>query len=346
MKIEKINYDELIQEINQEKVITVSNVEDVLEHLIQSQETISDFEDFEDFEYTNSLRKKIRTLANIFSNKDFKVYGTADDFHNCAVTFARENMYDCACIILQRGLEESNVAIDLLADYIRYGISCGRYVDCEEYYNRLKKIPKKQWNWRAFSFSIDYLLDGINHTIDAKKRNGLKRTALKLSDEFISIIGTDQAYFDKAQVVKIFGKDTNETEESILQQGLNSLKVAPKCALRMSDIFFERGDYKEASELIKRCWINAFKTQPDINGSYSFLLSALSKTSRLFVENIDNDFSDSKSIVLDIYKDFNTAFESGLPEMYKGSANTAIKIIAAQTNFDYPYKNIDDPYDL
>lgn len=343
MRIEKINFDELIQEVNQEKAITVSNVEEVIEHLIQSQESV---ESFEEFEYTNSLRKKIRTLADMFSNQDFKVYGTADDFHNCAVPFARENMYDCACMILQRGLEESNMAVDLLADYLRYGISCGKYVECEEYYNRLKKIPKKQWNWRAFSFSIDYLLDGINHTIDTKQRNDLKRTALKLSDEFIAVVGTDQAYFDKAQVVKTFGKAITETEESILQQGLNSLKVAPKCALRMSDIYFERGDYKEASELIKRCWINAFKPQPDINGSYSFLLSALSKTSRLFVENLDGDFSDNKSMVLDVYKDFNTAFESGLPKMYKDSANTAIKIIVAQTDCEYPYNNINDPYDF
>ena len=341
--MDKITYEELRQEINQEKTINVPNVEKVIEQLLQTD--IVD-EDFEDLDYAYSPRKKLRELAYLFNNMDLKVYGTADNIHNCAVPYAKENMYDCACIILKRGLEELDAAIDLLADYIRYGICCGKYRECEEFYNCLNEIPKKEWNWRAFSFSLDYLLDKLNRTREKRERSTLKRIVKKLSNEFVIIIGNDQAYFDKAQVLKTFGNDNTETEESVLYAGINSLKVAPRCALRLSDILFERGEYKEAAELLKRCCINAFKPQPDINSGYSFLLSALCKTSHLFDEHSDGNFKESKDTVLDLYKDFNTAIESGLASIYRGTANTAIKIVAAQTEFEYPYTNVNDPYDF
>lgn len=341
--MKKITYEELIQEINLEGIINVFNVENVIEQLIQ---TDQEDEDFEDMDYANSPRKKLRNLAFLFDNADLKVYGTADDIHNCAVPYARENMYDCACIILKRGLDELGAAIDLLADYIRYGISCGKYTECEEYYNRLNEIPQQEWNWRAFSFSIDYLLDKLNRIRNTEERAELKRMVIKLADQFVATIGNDQAYYDKAQVLKTLGNSISETEESVLQRGINSLKVAPRCALRMADILFERGEYQEAAKLLKRCCLNAFKPQPDINSGYSYLLSALSKTSGLFDEHSDGSFEDCEDAVLDLYKDFNTAIESGLAAVYRGTADTAIKIVAAQTGYEYPYTNVNDPYDF
>lgn len=336
----KISFDELFEEANQEKIINIPDVEVVIEQLLQDDEID------EEFDYSGSSRKKLRKIVSLFNEQEFLLYGTAEEIHNCAVPLARVNMYDCACIILKRGLKSLEGSVDLLADYIRYGISCGRYEECEEYFLRLKGISKNQWNWRAFSFSIDYLLDKVNRTNGIRERNNIKKTANRLADEFISIIGKDQAYFDKAQVIRTFGGDNENTEETILLQGIHSLKVAPRCALRMSDILFERGEYKEAVELLKKCCINAFSPQPDISGSYSFLLSALSKTSELFSEYIDSDFSDKENVVMDIYKDFNTALEANLNNTYKQTANTAIKIIEAQTKYDYPYNNIEDQYDF
>lgn len=339
----KIIFDELLEEVNQEKVINVPDIWEVIEQLLQKDEID---EDYTNLDYENGCRKRLRKIANLFNNKELLLYGTPEEIHNCAVPLARANMYDCACMILKRGLDSLEASIDLLADYIRYGISCGRYEECEEYFIRLKKISKKQWNWRAFSFSIDYLLDKINRVSDVRRRNILKKEAIKLSDEFVSVIGTDQAYFDKAQVLKIFGSDSVDTEETILLKGISSLKVAPRCALRMSDILFEKGEYKEAAELLKKCCINAFKPQPGISGSYSFLLSALSKTSDLFCEHLGGDFRDSENAVLDIYKDFNTAFKTNLNSTYEETANMAIRIIEAQTKYEYPYDHLDDRYDI
>lgn len=337
--MEMMTFDEFIQEVEEDRVINIFNVEMMVEQLLQSKEE-------EDFEDNINPRRKLRQLANLFADAEIKVYGTADNYHNCAVPYAKNNMYDCACLILKRGLDELGAAVDLVADYIKYGIFCGKYMECETFYHHLNEIPKEEWNWRAFSFSLDYLLDKLNRVREKKARSILKRTAIKLSNQFVLKIGNDQAYFDKAEVLRICGSINEETEESVLQTGIGALKVAPKCALRMSDILFERGEYKQAAELLRKCCINALRPQPDINGGYAFFLSALSKASYLFDTHSERNFDNNKDDILDIYRDFNTALESRLPGTYRGTADTVIKIIEAQTEIDYPYTNAGDIYDF
>lgn len=338
--MDKITYEELLEEVEQEKNINICDVEEVIGQIMRVGGENGDFDDMD------SPRKKLKKVVGLFRNSDFRIYGTPDNIHNCAVPYAKENMYEYACMILQRGLEESAASIDLLADYIRYGISCGKHTECEKYYRQLNEIPKEQWNWRAFSFSIDFLLDKRNRTLNEIERNELSRMAVDLSNEFVDAIGTDQAYFDKAQVLKVCGGYFSETEESILQKGLDTLKATPRCALRMAEILFERGEYKEAATHLKRCCINAFAPQPDVNRSYSFLLSALSKASNLFIEQTDNNYVNKENDIMEIYKDFNTAIEGGLTEIYRETANATIKILEAHTGFEYPYNNVEDVYDF
>lgn len=341
----KITYKKFIQETEQENILNVSDVKSVIDTLLRGDDN-GEYEEFEEVAYLNSTRKKLRIVADLFSNMELKVYGNVDDFHNCAVPYAKANMYDCACKVLERGLTGSEASIDLLSDYILYGIKCRKYEKCEEYYKRLNMIPKKQWTWRAFSFSIDYLLDKANRILDVGQREVLQQTVTGLTDEFIVSIGTDQAYFDKAQVIRTFGSYNEETEETVLYKGIDSLKSAPRCALRLADILVDRGEYKEAARLIRKCCVNAFKPQPDINGSYSFLLSALCNASWIFEEHLDSDYTDCKDTIKEIYRDFNVALERGLEDIYKDAATTSIKVVAALTGYEYPYSNIDDRYEF
>ena len=343
--MEKIAYKEFLQETKTEKILNVSDVKSVIDALLRGDDN-GEYEEYEDVAYQNSTRKKLRTVADFFTNMELQIYGSVDDFHNCAVPYAKANMYDCACKVLERGLNGFDASIDLLSDYILYGIKCREYEKCEEYYKRLNMIPKRQWTWRAFSFSIDYLLDKANSILDIGQRNVLQQTVTNLTDEFIVLIGTDQAYFDKAQVIRTFGSDNEETEETVLYRGIDSLKSAPRCALRLSDILVDKGEYKEAARLIKKCCVNAFKPQPDINGSYSFLLSALCNASWIFEEHLDRDYADCKDAIMEIYRDFNVALERGLEDIYQDAATTSIKVVAALTGYEYPYSNIDDRYEF
>ena len=84
--------------------------------------------------------------------------GTSMDFHNFGVECARRNAEELACDYLERGLNKYPTSVDLLADYIKYGMVCDRLDKCGEYYSILMGISKNIWNWRAFRFSIDYLM--------------------------------------------------------------------------------------------------------------------------------------------------------------------------------------------
>ena len=348
--MKKIQYEELMQMALEEKFISLSDVSTVVSSILKNADL--EREEFEDFDYEDSPRKKLRNIANLFENEELQILGNSDTYHNVAVDFARQDMYDCACRILKRGLAHTPYSIDLLSDLIRYGISSGQYDLCEEPYKDLNRISKDMWTWRAFSFSIDYLAELSNHANSMKKRNNLKQMSLDLANQFIERIKSDQAYYDKAFVLCTFGSNEKdgivETEESVLKSGLEEVKVAPKCALRLANILFNRGEYLDAINVLQRCCINAFKPQPDINGGYAFLLLALSKASKLYNESQKIDYADNKSLIDEMYKDFHTAISFGLVDVFDRSARTAIKVLEAQTNIEYPYTDAiaDDLYDF
>ena len=349
--MEQVQFEELMQSTQEEKTLILIEVQSVVEDLVQNAETEEN--EIGEFNYLTSPRKKLRDIAKLFENNELRILGTSEDYHNAAVNYARQNLYDCACIILQRGLCAMPYSVDLLADLIRYRVSSGEHFLSKEPFCTLSHIEKERWNWRAFSFSIDYLLEEANLVESKKERNILKRKALLLADQFIQKEKSDQAYYDKAAVLNAFGSnspnaDSDVTEESVLRCGLEKVKVAPKCALRLADILFDRGDYAEAIEKLQRCCINAFKPQPDINGSYAFLLLGLSRASKLFDGENKSDYSNSEELVNLMYKDFHTAISNGLNGTFKKTADTAIKVIEAQTGFEYPYTDADteDPYDF
>lgn len=333
----RIQYDELVQIAQEENLISISDVENVVEDIIFHSNL--EEEVFGDFDYANSPRKKLRDIAKMFVDSDYEVIGSPNDYHNLAVSYAKLDLYDGACKILQRGVKEVPYSVDLLADLVRYGISGGQFNLCEEPYTTLSKIPKSRWNWRAFSFSIDYLLEKANYMTHDYDLQMLKQQALELANQFIEGEQSDQAYFDKSTILLAFGSNesTSETEESILELGLKNVTEAPKCALRLADIQFEKGMYSDAIQNLQRCSVNVFKPQPDINGSYAFLLRGLSNASLLFSGGQKCDYSNISSEINSIYKDFHTALNNGLNETYERAARSAIKIIASQTDIEYPY---------
>ena len=81
-----------------------------------------------------------------------KQVGGPDDFHNLAVTLGRSGYDELACDILEKGLTLFPYDVDLLADYLIYGIDCERMDACEEYYQTLWKVPQSEWTWRGFAF--------------------------------------------------------------------------------------------------------------------------------------------------------------------------------------------------
>ena len=110
--------------------------------------------------------------------------GDADDWHNFAVDIAREDLYDLACDLLECGLSIYPKNIDLLADYLQYGTSCGRVENCKSFYKVLSKIPKIRWGWRGYSFSVSYLTYLWERSDSEKELEKLQEEMLGLAAAF------------------------------------------------------------------------------------------------------------------------------------------------------------------
>lgn len=329
----RMTYEELLQVLENEKTVNLSVFWATVEGMVSTSDTYDEYET----EYSDSIQAKLRNLVKRFVQKDLKVFGTADHYHNIAVTYAQKEMNDCACDILQVGIDDIPYAVDLIADYIHYGMLGGQRDKCEEMFLRLKSITRRRWNWRAYSFSIDYLIDKCKYINNESEQEEIKRETLELAKQFIATEKTnreylDQAYFDKAAVYAEFGDKKNEYKA--LEEGFNEMTSSSKCALRLADIAFSKGDYEDAIKKLKHC-CNRIKPQPDIKGNYAYLLLALSKTTKLFEE--ENISQDKEEQVKSIYRDFYSALSSGLSGVYRETANTAIKIISSQTEIEYPY---------
>lgn len=107
-------------------------------------------------------RDKLRAIADTVIHSD-AIRGNADEFHNLAVEYTREwDDYMSGYDIIRKGLSYYPANVDLLADAIYYGSEAGRYDECKEQVERLKKVPLPMWNWRAFTFLIDFYLDELD----------------------------------------------------------------------------------------------------------------------------------------------------------------------------------------
>lgn len=231
-----------------------------------------------------------------------KVIGSIDDFHNFAINFSRKDDYETACNILDKGLVQFPKAVDLLADYLQNGVNCNRFKRCEECFNILLKIPMMRWTWRGFSFSIDYMQTLADNIEDEKELITWKQKMLDMADNYYKFYAySEDTFLAKADIFQYF--NDREKEIDTLNTALKQIKSCPKCALRLADIYFEKGEYDNALEYIERCKYGSIQTQEKINEGYMYYLSGLCKAARIHqLSSYENE-----ELVEDIYRDFSIA---------------------------------------
>ena len=137
---------------------------------------------------------KLYDLFDLVLQQPF-LEGMESDFHNITVTCARQDDYDTACRFLDKGLIQHPECVDLLSDYLSYGMSCGRSDQCQIIYTRLLE-RRSAWSWRAYHFSISYLI---------KAANACPKDILQLIKEFQTKYPTrEESYLDEADLLNIF----------------------------------------------------------------------------------------------------------------------------------------------
>lgn len=230
------------------------------------------------------------------------IKGSGDEFHNFCVNYASRGDYESACNLLKVGLSQHSLSTDLLADYLQYGIKCGKEDDCNKYYAQLNAIPKNRWTWRSFDFSIDYLKAITSSLSDTTEIEFKKAEMISLVDEFQKQMPyNEQPFLAKAEIYEFFGLHNDATET--LKTAVNSIKVSPKCCLKYSDLMLEHGEYNEVITTTKRGIVASAQDQATVNIGYLFYLSALAKDALIHEREVYQD----ETAILDVYSDYRIA---------------------------------------
>ena len=286
----------------------------------------------EDLYESEAAVKNLTDLIQRVINQDVKS-GDADDWHNFAVDIAREDLYDLACDPLECGLKIYPKNIDLLADFLQYGTSCERTEECKAYYKVLSKIPKIRWSWRGYCFSVSYLKYLWERSDSEKELEKLQMDMMSLAESFrINLPFDEECYRCEADIYKLLHK--KQDEERVLRSALKELKIAPKCALRLADMLFERGDYEESLVHIQRGLRDAMQTQQSVNEGYLYYLMGLTK-----IALIEQKCSDMTPEVVDeIYSCFDISLRQERRNSYVSTMKAKTIVLVNKSGIQVPDK--------
>lgn len=226
------------------------------------------------------------------------IKGSADQYHNLGAELARIGYYSSACDILDKGLMQHPKSVDLLSDYLEYGIKCDRLEKCNVYFNKIQSIDKKLWTWRGFDFSLDYL----KYMVEQKLSNGdMLNDAITdidaLIEDFMKFFPFDERpYLAKADI-HIMLADA-ESAINALIEGAEKIKVAPRCCLRYADIMLERGEYSDVIKYAQKGIRASMQEQEVVSTGYLYYISGLAKDALAHKEN-GLDVNSVESILTD-----------------------------------------------
>lgn len=299
-----------------------------------------------------------------------KIRGDADDYHNLAVTFTKDfDDYVNGFAIVEKGLEQFPNNMDLLADAIYYGSSAGEYQKCEEYVSRLNDRPMALWNWRAFSFLIDYYLDKADWAVKLGEDIGISEY-LELTEKALTLAVVQQAVLsggaeaergyiaeftvrsareriyradaklkqiqgnlDDAKKMEALANEEREMADSSLEDAIDSgTFAAAGCCLKLAGSYFDRQNYKKTIEICNKA-LSFVQTQPSVRTGYFMYLIALSEDALI---HEDNCFEDDARIHV-VYQDYVGAYKTSEERsVYRKNIKDRVSILSAKTGVEIP----------
>ena len=193
----------------------------------------------------------------------------SDDYHNKAVDRARRGRNREATEICMEGLRKFPLNVDLLADTIKYSSEAGDMQTASEHYSVLKaSVPFRRWNWRAFTFSFDYLLKE-----DPIANEGECRTIIEHYKEFLPY--EEKASMAESELEAALGN--SERSMNVLKEAIRTHANASQCALRLADMQMDRGLFEDVLTTTNYGIAASAETQPSINIPYLYYIRALAK---------------------------------------------------------------------
>lgn len=273
--------------------IPVRKMENICERVLA--ENSGNYED-------TASRAELNDLINSFLNQQTHS-GDADDWHNLAVTLSLRDEYKLACDILTCGIKYFPKNVDLLADYLLYGMDCAETEQCKKISQTLLSIPKRLWTWRGFSFLINYILQTeAQYAETDEDLDKILEKLLNIAYEYRKLFPASE---DSYRVEATIYKTLNMFDKyiMILEQAMKEISVCPKCSLMYADSMFESGNYQEALKGVTRSIADASQLKQSVHDGYLYFLHGLCIVAAA-QKNNDNLNED---VIINIYSDFNMA---------------------------------------
>lgn len=281
-----MTYSELIKEIDENRKCYIGPMHEYLQKNIYEINV-----DYDEDYLQVGIESQMLELASKVADENVQLVGDADSVHNLAVEYARMGFSNAACMYLEKGLQMRKMEgnIDLLADYIKYTDAADDNTldKAQIYYEKLCRISRKRWNWRAYEFSIDYLLFSLD--IDSEKRENdadIYKKIIKHANDYRKHFEEhpkrDRAYYTLANVYS--SRNEHKKMLNLLTKALQNGRKMPLCAMKLAEYYFKIGDYIKTREYIELCKVMEIDMDQDMKFGYPYLISALCMMVDVFME--------------------------------------------------------------
>ena len=240
----------------------------------------------------------------------------ADDYHNKACDYARRGSTKQAAEVCLKGLKYFPMNVDLLADTIKYSSDSGDMKTAAKHYAILKKsIPFSRWNWRAYTFSIDYLLGENPAANEAECRQLVENYKKFIPHE-------EKSCMAESELEMSIGNSGRSME--VLVNAIATRSNASQCALRLADMQMDRGMYEAVVDTANYGIAASAEAQPSINVTYLYYLRALAKDHLIHKKEYAHEAISSEEVRI-MEKEYDLLLEKFPRQMVRFASNIKLR---------------------
>lgn len=285
-------------------------------------------------------------------NQAQQLKGSETTYHNLSVEFSQQDSGLFAAQTAEIGTKLYPMSTTLWADQIKYYGEIGNTSKCEDGFEKLKKIDRKYWEWRTYVFVIDYLKNARLSLPDDASYNEYFADAEEIISDFKkNIPHEERAFFAKAELLTLQSKFEDAIHE--LENGINTVGVAPQCCMKLSEMYLERGEYEKVVTTARKGIIALLQEQPTASVGYMYYILALALDALRQKDSLSSKQISSEQVqeILHAYQTADKLFvvEGRLAAAYRRTIEGRIVILCMEENIDVPVKPVDadaeTPYD-
>lgn len=235
--------------------------------------------------YNDGVIDDLNAIGEYLENNDVakSIAGNGDEFHNATVRLTRVGFYDYAYALAKVGHNRYPRNTDLLGDLLCYGLHCKPLDELQQWYDKLEKINKRFWTWRAYQFSFDFWMERLPYAESDEELQAWESIIESLFSSFKQNFKylSDKSDCEKAYMMEFeyyTSKGDDEKALNALEEATKNIQTANKCAqcaLKLADRYFETGNY-EKSYTYANIAVSIKEDQASISLGYAYYILAMS----------------------------------------------------------------------